>query len=46
VKCLICYGFDSPHLCNTSNKDPRIFRTNLRRGIAGERAMNFGGAPT
>ena len=30
---------------NTWKEDPRKFRMNLRGGIAGERATNFGGAP-
>jgi hypothetical protein len=29
----------------TSDKDPRIFSQNLRRGIGGEAAMIFGGTP-
>ena len=42
---LSCYGFNSPRLCNTSNKDPEDFLAEFARGYRGRAARQFLGVP-
>ena len=40
---LSCYGFNSPRLCNTSNKDPKDFQNEFAKGYRGLASDEFWG---
>jgi len=40
---LSCYGFNSPRLCNTSNKDPEDFHNEFAKGYCARASDDFWG---
>jgi hypothetical protein len=42
---LSCYGFNSPRLCNTSNKDPEDFHNEFAKGYRERASDEFWGGP-